>query len=95
MEYNITKTRARAREVVAEVFKNFEDNFQKLTEKNTTILNDYIDEYGEDKVLEALNIAIKQNKRFLNYVEGILKNDGKDKRNTKKLPTEYTDYTNV
>jgi DnaD/phage-associated family protein len=76
---NINKDNIRE-DVVGEIFKTFEDNFQKLTQKNTDILNDFIEEYGSDKVKNALDIAIKQNKRFLNYVEGVLKENGQQKR---------------
>lgn len=58
------------------IFKTFDDNFQRITEANRDVLSDYIDNYGEDNVLVALNKAIKQNKRSLAYVEGILKEKG-------------------
>lgn len=67
----------------AEVFKTFEDNFQKITANTTNRINDLIDEYGEDKVLFALNESIKYNKRNFAYIEKILKNqqDGITKEN--------------
>jgi len=61
------------------IFKVFDDNFQRITETNREVLGDYIDNYGADEVLVALNKAVKQNKRSLAYVEGILKGVGSGK----------------
>jgi len=58
------------------IFKTFDDNFQRITESNREVLGDYIDRYGADEVLIALEKSIKQNKRSLAYVEGILKKGG-------------------
>lgn len=66
------------------VFKTFEDNFQKITQHVTDRLNDLIDEYTPEKVLDALKIAIDANKRELRYVEGILKKNGTEKKTTGK-----------
>ena len=79
---------------IAAIFKIFEDNFQKITQVTTDQINDLINEYTPEKVYHALKTAIIANKRNLRYVEGILKN-GTNKRNVKKLPTEYKYYTNV
>jgi len=59
--------------IIGQIFKTFDDNIQRITENTREVLNDYIETYGEDEVLTALNKAIKQNKRSLAYVEGILK----------------------
>lgn len=55
------------------IFTFFEEHFELLKPYNTEVLKDYEIEYGDDKVLEALKIAVKRNKRNLSYVEGILK----------------------
>ena len=65
--------------IIKEIFKLFEDNFQRITEITRDIISDHIDEYGEEKVLEALKESIKYNKRNLAYVGGILKNNGRPK----------------
>lgn len=68
------------------IFQTFEDNFQRITETTKQQIMDFVDEYGSDKVLVAMNSAIKQNKRSLAYVEGILekRGDGTHKRSNKK-----------
>lgn len=75
-----------------DIFKIFEDNFQKITRITTERLNDFIDTYGAEKVKTALEQAIKYNKRSLAYVEAILKGEGEDgthKRGIEK-GKEYT-----
>lgn len=76
--------------IIATVFKTFDDNFQRLTPTTTENINDLIDEYSADKVLEALNISIKRNKRNLSYVEGILKKDSKNKPSNSEPPKKYS-----
>jgi len=77
------------------IFSLFEENFSKLTRATSEMLNDLIDTYNTEKVLDAMKIAISANKRSLRYVEGVLKNDGTHKGNSKRggtrLPTEYTE----
>lgn len=71
------------------IFKTFDDNFQRMTERTRDVLGDYIDTYGADEVLIALNKAIKQNKRSLAYVEGILKGHGKSSTDSKTKARKY------
>lgn len=79
------------------IFKTFDDNFQRITEANREVLGDMIDNYGTDEVLIALNKAIKQNKRSLAYVEGILKGKGSGKAGANprpvRKPEEFTEPT--
>lgn len=75
---------------IGTIFKTFEENFgQRITENTREALGDFVDTYGWEKVLIAMNKAIKHNKRNLAYVEGILKG-GTSKRNPRALPKEYT-----
>jgi len=72
-----------------DIYKLFDENFQRITQRTRDILNDLINEYGIDKVHSALDKAIRQNKRFINYVEGILKNSDNKKQEHK--PKHQTD----
>lgn len=67
------------KEKTGEIFKVFNENFQSITERTRETLGDYIDTYGVDEVIVALDKAIKHNKRNLAYVEGILKSGGNNK----------------
>ena len=58
------------------IFKTFDENFQRITETTKEQLSDLIEQYKADAVIIAMNKAIKQNKRRLAYVEGILKKSG-------------------
>jgi DnaD/phage-associated family protein len=78
---------------IGKIFELFDENFQKITTKTADMINDYIEEYGTEKVIYALDEAVKYNKRNLKYVEGILKGNGKNQRDNKKLPTEYEEYS--
>lgn len=55
------------------VFSLFEQNYQKLTDKTSALLNDAIEEYTEVWVIDALNEGIERNKRSWKYAETILK----------------------
>jgi len=75
---------------IGKIFKIFEENFgQRITETVRETLGDFIDNYGWEKVLVAMNKAIKQNKRSLAYVEGILKEVGVKKNYSKTDPDKF------
>lgn len=78
--HNINKDNISKDNIIGEIFNTFNDNFQKITEKTKDIIDDFINEYGEEKVKYALDEAILYNKRTLKYVEGILKGNGDKKK---------------
>lgn len=57
----------------ATIFKNYEQEFGALTPMIADAVNDDIDTYSAEWVDEAMQIAVKANKRSWNYVQGILK----------------------
>jgi DnaD/phage-associated family protein len=65
------------------VFELFEQNYQKLTDKTASLLNDAIAEYSEPWVIDALTEGVERNKRNWKYVEAILKRWKQDGRNGK------------
>lgn len=67
-----------------QVFILFEENYQKITDRITSRLNDLIDTYTEPWVVDALNEGIDHNARNLKYVETILKNWQNNGRNNTK-----------
>lgn len=72
---------------VADVFKTFEENYQKLSQRTTDAINDMIDTYGLENVIYALNEGIKHNARNIAYVTAILENqDSKGKGSERILP---------
>ena len=78
----------------AEIFKLFEENYQKITQGVRDALCDFIDTYSAEKVLKAINEGIKYNHRNLAYVEAILKDNGngsKSKQNRQPINTPYKD----
>ncbi len=72
---------------ITKIFGGFADNFQRVTPSIRDKLSDFIQNYGSDKVLYALDEAIKYNKRNLAYIEAILEGKGNKKQQTGKLPT--------
>lgn len=59
--------------IYAHVIKTYEENFGVISSQVSQSINGWIDDLGEDLVLEAMRIAYKKNKRFWGYVEGILR----------------------
>jgi len=57
----------------AEIFKIFENSYQKITQVERDILVDFIETYSDEKVLYAINEGIKHNHRNIAYIEAILK----------------------
>ena len=63
------------------VVRHFENNINTMTPHMAETLNDALDEYPIDWIIEAFDIAVEANVRKWKYVEGILKNwntNGKD-----------------
>lgn len=56
------------------VFSFFEENgFGMITSYIAELLNDLVQTYSEEWVLEALKLSVQQGKRKISYAEGILK----------------------
>ena len=45
--------------------------------------------YGIENVEKAINKAVEYNKKSMVYINGILKNSSKAKKQTEQLPDEY------
>ncbi len=80
------------------VFKLYEENIGPLTPLIADALKDAEQTYPADWVAEALEIAVKNNKRNIKYVEAILrrwKEDGhakkQDRRDTQEDGRRYTE----
>jgi DnaD/phage-associated family protein len=76
------------------IFKLFEDNYQKLNQGIRDRLDDFIKTYSEEKVLHAINEGIKYNKRSLAYIEAILKDKGNGNK-PKTQPHQGTPYEDI
>jgi DnaD/phage-associated family protein len=66
---------------LAQVVKAYEENIGLVTSLIADTLKSAVDDYGAGWTVEAIGIAVKAEKRFWRYVEGILKKwkrDGKD-----------------
>ena len=62
-----------------QVFNLFESElFGKLTPTVRDALGDLVDGYGAEAVVEAMRIAVLQNKRKLTYVRGVLRRQQED-----------------
>ena len=57
----------------SEIYKMFDQDFQRITPTNSQQVGDLIDTYGTELLKEAMKEAVKQNKRSLAYVNGICK----------------------
>lgn len=75
------------------VFELYESCCGKLNKNSSEMLNDWIDHYGEDKVVDAIKKADKQGKRFGAYIEGILEGRGKPKKHFNNQPPKGREYT--
>ena len=71
-----------------EVFKKYENNIAAITESSTKTILLWIEENPTDWILEAIDIAVHQNKRRPSYVSGILRNWQEDGKDSKKKPKE-------
>ena len=73
------------------LFQLYEENIGPLTPMIADMLKDAEETYSQEWIAEAIEIAVKNNKRNLKYVEAILKRwkeegraEKQDRRNTKK-----------
>lgn len=69
---------------VTKVYRAYEQNIGMLTPIIAEKLDDDIQEFGHEWVLEAIAAAVKQEKRSLAYVEGILKGWRREGKNAPK-----------
>ena len=52
-------------------------------------LTELVEEHGIENVEKAINKAVEYNKKSMVYINGILKNSSKAKKQTEQLPDEY------
>ena len=78
--------KSKEEENVAAVYKSYSDNIGMLTKDNSELIGADIDEYSYQWVLDAITEAVRQEKRSLAYVEGILKRWKRDGRSDNKKP---------
>lgn len=69
------------------VFKHYQNNIAMLTPVMADELKDAEKEYGEEWIIEAINIAVKANVRKWSYVKSILKRWAKEGKTDKKKVT--------
>lgn len=79
------------------LFKLYEENIGPLTPMVADMLKDAEDDYSQEWIAEALEIAVKNNVRNWKYVEAILKRwkekgkyEGKDRQDAGKSSERYT-----
>lgn len=68
------------------LFDYYQNELGNLSPNQFELLNSYINDYGEDKVKEAIDISCNNNVKTFNYFSSVLKNDTyqKKKENFKK-----------
>lgn len=74
---------------VGEVFRFYEDMVGSMTGHMVDVLKDAITDYSAEWLIDAMKIAIEQNKRNWKYTEGILKrwkHEGKKNNTGSKKP---------
>lgn len=52
----------------------YNNNINLMTPYELTILEGYVNEYGNDMLLYAMQLSVKRNKKNVSYIEGIFKN---------------------
>jgi DnaD/phage-associated family protein len=75
------------------VFSHYENNIAMLVPSSRDELGELLDTYSEDWIIEAMDIAVKNNVRKLSYIRGVL---GRWERNGKQDPKKPTEpaFTN-
>jgi len=68
-----TESEEKQKETAA-IYSSYQNNITMLTSKSRDYINDAIDEYPHQWILDAINEAVKYNARNWAYVEKILKN---------------------
>jgi DnaD/phage-associated family protein len=84
--------------VLPNIYQVFEENISPITPLIADAIRDAEENFPTSWIYEAIDIAVKRNKRNWNYIHAILKRwqsegkDGqKDRRNNKKDSQRYTD----
>lgn len=67
------------------VFDYYQQEIGVLSPNQFELLNQYIDKYGEDKIIDAINIACNNNVKTFNYFRSVLSNDNYKKKD-KDIP---------
>lgn len=73
------------KELDKDIYILYENEIGELNSKKYEELNNLIDKYGKDKVTDAINISIKNNKKSFEYIKAIL-NNGIYKKKEKETP---------
>lgn len=71
-------------ETAAAIFSSFENNIQMLTPGSADIIDGWIKDYPDQYILDAIQEAVKYNKRNIAYIGAILKKWGADGRGAPK-----------
>jgi DnaD/phage-associated family protein len=61
-----------------DAYSKFEENIAKITEKNESVIRNWINIVGEETFIEAIKVAVLSNKKSLSYISGVLKNWNKE-----------------
>ena len=72
----------------SKVFNAYENNIAGITPMSSELIEDAVNEFGANDIIEAIGIAVRSDARSWNYINGILKRwrkDGKQKLNTIKV----------
>lgn len=84
-EIKRTATGINAREkTAAAVFTKFQNDVQPLTPGASDVIGDWIDTYPEQWIIDAIQEAVNNNARRINYIDAILKNWQSNGRNAPK-----------
>lgn len=84
-EIKRTATGINAREkTAAAVFTKFQNDIQPLTPGASDVIGDWIDTYPEQWIIDAIQEAVNNNARRINYIDAILKNWQSNGRNAPK-----------
>jgi DnaD/phage-associated family protein len=70
------------------IFKAYEDNINLLTPMVSEELKSLLNDYPEQWILDAINVAVEQNKRSLAYIKAILRNRQIGRQNGKPKTLE-------
>jgi phage replication O-like protein O len=71
---SIKETLNKPQEIIADIFKTYENDFGRLTVTTTSMINDLIDEYSAEWVRKAMDEAIKSSAKTIRFLEVVLGN---------------------
>ena len=68
------------------IFDYYQQEIGNLSPNQYEKLNSYINQYGEDKVKEAIDISVNNNVRSFNYFNSVITNGNYKKKKEKDVP---------